>query len=165
MNISLASKLRKRFSFLKHTRIGADDGWYDLIKEMCEGIEERLEFEDVRDLKMSSLESNNGLLHVEFSPCNEAIFFILVKAKYYSWITCEICGDRGSMHSDGCFFKVLCEAHELSEDYENYNELDEAQRDRLKKTACSPMELNLYWVWSQIEFPHLVQMEREIELR
>ena len=158
MHIPLATKLRKRFSLLKHAQIGVEDGWYDLITEMCEGAEERLEFEDVRDLKISSIDANNGLLHVEFSPCNEAVFFIMLKAKYYSWIICELCGERGSMNSDGCFFKVLCEAHKLSEDYENYSELNETQRDQLEKTACSPMELNLNWVWSQLEFPRLAQI-------
>ena len=79
------------------------DGWFDLLKECLEGIKDELEMnpwhidEGNSSPKVTQIKEKHGTLRFYMTVVNDAICDIIDIAEDKSSVTCEECGNPGSI--------------------------------------------------------------------
>jgi len=102
-----------------------DDGWYDLIHNLCQDIQNYCNTNDINTNKLRLLQVKEkfGLLrfyiHI-LDENNDAVYLddiddIVTKYEVLSGHTCEVCGETGSMQACHGWLKTLCEKHKIKE--------------------------------------------------
>lgn len=98
--------------------IDTDDGWFDIIREVCQKIQKietahrlGIQFTQVKEkfgeLRMYITWSGNNREDIPYSIVDE-IYNILEEATKKSLKTCEVCGNPGRPNVTG-WIKTLCE--------------------------------------------------------
>lgn len=92
------------------------EGWYDLIQEVCCGIECMLSDEELARFEVLQIKQKLGGLRIYFrfdrdSPKDQAIREMLGQAWEASCVTCEVCGARGAVDGNQSGAMVLCDEH------------------------------------------------------
>lgn len=112
MNKNLQNKLIKEFPELfEHLCYGfeCDDGWYDLIRDLCLTIKENDSDETVRVYRVK--EKLGGLrFYIDYG--SEEIWDEIAKVENKSFEICERCGKPGKLKDIGAmsmWLKTLCE--------------------------------------------------------
>lgn len=90
------------------------DGWYDLLKRLCEDIEALGPPEDFRVLQVKE---KFGGLRFYTSGCSEAIHKRVDQAEKESYETCEECGTTSNVTTGGKgWISTLCDDCRKPED-------------------------------------------------
>ena len=111
MKPSLEQKLIKKYpklfkqTFLPETEscmywgIAVEDGWYDIIAELCK------ELSQFPEVEFAQIKNKFGLLRVYIDNPNPEADLLIQEAEMKSQYTCEICGDPGKQEG----WRVRCE--------------------------------------------------------
>lgn len=123
MTPELSKKFFDRFDFI-HTSgdprkdamvwgVECGDGWFDLLWELCESIEnelnnlpEEIEF----PFQVLQIKEKFGTLRFYTNWETEAIGKLIQEAEDKSAETCEVCGKPGKLQGDGWLY-TACEEH------------------------------------------------------
>lgn len=101
-----------------------DDGWYDLIHDLCQDIQNYCNTNNVNtdNLRLLQVKEKFGLLrfyHI-LDKNNDAVYLdgiedIVIKYEKLSGHICEICGDNGETQVYHGWLKTLCQKHKIKE--------------------------------------------------
>ncbi len=84
------------------------DGWFELLKDLIEGIKEICESEKW-DIKVNQVKEKYGTLRFYLDSTPEALSDLIEKYEKQSAHTCEECGKGGSMRKKGIWYSVRCD--------------------------------------------------------
>jgi hypothetical protein len=87
------------------------DGWYDVISEMLEEINEVFERDNIEDLSVFQIKEKFGGLRVYLENAPRELHNIVSKAEDRALETCELCGQKGSIDQKASWIRTLCEDH------------------------------------------------------
>lgn len=123
MRKSLSNKLYLRFPELFKGRnkpmteslmcfeFDCGDGWYDLIYEVCERIEQQAAIDNVPVPEAVQVKQKLGGLRFYLRTATMPMLDIIEEAETQSESTCEICGDHGERFSYRGYIKTRCDKH------------------------------------------------------
>ena len=112
MRSELIDKLTTKFPFLP-AYLEIEDGWYDLIHELCEEIEKRL-YNKKHDFNVEQVKQKYGFLRFYtniyednnlYNNLIELIDFYEEKSK----TVCEFCGCDGKRSCQNYWVNIICE--------------------------------------------------------
>jgi len=89
-----------------------DDGWYDLINDLCKKITDT----GIGVTVVQAKEKFGGLrFYVDFhagvtKEQSELVYTLISEAEAKSEVTCELCGKEGKLRGGG-WIKCLCDEH------------------------------------------------------
>ena len=112
MTERLENALASEFPFM--TGIGTDcgDGWYPLIREMCEEITAVYEAAGRPvDINVDQVKEKYGALCFYYHPYDPQVTEIADRYEDRSTCVCEICGAPGSLCTDLPWMQTLCREH------------------------------------------------------
>lgn len=114
MNKNLEEKLFNEFDFFKPRKspkeslmcfgFSCDNGWYDLIYELCEKIKK----ENIEHFEVMQVKEKFGTLRFYAQGSTDKVFDFIQEAGKKSAETCEICGEKGSICEIRHWYKTLC---------------------------------------------------------
>lgn len=91
------------------------DGWFELIKRLCEDIEIELNKKENINLKKSfevvQVKEKFGGLRFYTGPTKDKIFKLIDKAEEESYHICEECGKKGVLRNVNNWYLTLCLKH------------------------------------------------------
>ena len=94
---------------------GVGDGWLPLLRKMAYEIKEYIElnYPDsvAEEFTFTQIKEKFGTLRVYFYPYFENLDDIIDKYEEESGKTCEVCGEPGTLKSDGYWLMTRCEKH------------------------------------------------------
>lgn len=130
MNQEKSKKLFVRFSFfhpeqsvnnsLMSFGFECDDGWFQLLWNLCEEVEKQLEKElDPKDVTKALLNNDHGFevlqvkekfggLRFYTNAASPEIYTLIDKAENKSYKICETCGHEGENIQISGWYKVIC---------------------------------------------------------
>lgn len=91
--------------------LGCDilDGWYPLLKTLCEDIERECKKDTSLDFKFTQIKEKFGFLCVYCRNANDRIYQLIDSAEYESENICEKCGSEEDVTTDGDLWdKTFC---------------------------------------------------------
>jgi hypothetical protein len=118
MKQKLIDKLTKRFKFMKPGKddkgmypynmfsIECADGWFDLLRKLCEGIEKALNKGE--DIFITQVKEKFSGLRFYYSGGNDLIDKLVEKAENDSFKICEGCGKKGKLRKLNGWLSTLC---------------------------------------------------------
>jgi hypothetical protein len=123
MNQILENKLLERFPWMiAHnlwtckkldfcTPCECQDGWYQLIYDLCEEIENHYKKNnvDINTIRIDQIKEKFANLRFYISNVIEGTYDIVGKYENLSIYVCEVCGDKGEVCIQGTWLKCLCE--------------------------------------------------------
>jgi hypothetical protein len=112
----LVAKNPKIFATVEHTECG--DGWYTIIDRLCANIQShtdwwntnRKERPIVEQVMVEQCKEKFGTLRFYHEGGDDQIAGMVRMAEAMSEVTCEVCGDRGTLRGGG-WIKTLCDHH------------------------------------------------------
>lgn len=112
----LVAKYPKIFATIKHTECG--DGWYPIINALCGNIQVHIDWWNtnrkdrpvVEQVVVEQAKEKFGTLRFYYEGGDDYIRGLVTQAESLSEVTCEVCGDRGSLRT-GRWLKTLCDHH------------------------------------------------------
>lgn len=110
MKTELVDKLDYRFKWLNNKEVWCGDGWYKLMWDFMEELEEhyKLKNEDINTLCISQIKEKYGTLRIYVSNYIDGVYEIIEKYEDKSEVVCDICGEHGSLHIKNGWVKTLC---------------------------------------------------------
>ena len=118
MNEQNTKKLFERFNFFHPERpvteglmaygFACGDGWFELVWNLCEAIEEKLKENPVPNFEVIQVKEKFGGLRFYTSVANDDIYELIDDAEDTSYQICEVCGSNGQQYYDG-WVSTLCE--------------------------------------------------------
>lgn len=95
------------------------DGWFNIIRSMCEAIENHLKRVDPRpEYEFVQIKEKFGTLRVYDDGHDEYIAGVIRMAENMSAVTCEVTGNPGRMCRKGHWYRTLCEEQAQKDGYE-----------------------------------------------
>ena len=117
MNYKLQQKLAKKYPKI-FRYIGGDprktcmafgietgDGWYDIINGLCEQI---VKIDPLGNVRASQVKEKFGGLRFCVVGATEEIYSLIDTAEAMSFETCEDCGTREGVTTEGGYLLTLC---------------------------------------------------------
>jgi diaminopimelate decarboxylase len=119
MNQSLIDSLFEKYPnlFVKTEAITCEDGWFDIIDEMCQKIQDYIDKEEEVQTRIFKIVNLYGGLHINaFTDSCEVIEDYIEEAEAKASSTCEFTGLPGELHCRGSLYHVTTarKAKELS---------------------------------------------------
>lgn len=126
MKIELEQKLMDNFPFMRARNLwtgkllnfaiscDCDNGWFDLIFNLCKNIQEILNKKPknfVKGFYPLQIKEKYAGLRFYVSYGDDDIFKLIDEAEYKSNNICEICGNEGFLCIKNTWYKTLCEVH------------------------------------------------------
>lgn len=108
--------------------IETDDGWYDLIDNLCKCIQSYIDMNpylNIPQVEIAQLKEKYGGLRYYVDNSNEYISGMISFAEYISYETCEVCGKKGCLCSKTGWMKTLCKDHMKKYGYKKYKEKEQ----------------------------------------
>ena len=93
------------------------EGWYPLIIELLDQLQEISDREEEFDVEVLQVKEKFGELRVYVNYETDEITELIDKYAQRSRITCEVCGETGSMLNYHGWLYVGCEKHIRLSDY------------------------------------------------
>ena len=81
------------------------DGWFDLLWNLCEDIEK---LNPTEDFYVDQVKEKYGGLRFYISCATNEIWDRISQAEYDSYKTCEICGSKDNVTSEGSWITTFC---------------------------------------------------------
>jgi hypothetical protein len=104
----LVANYPELFATVKHTECG--DGWYPILDTLCRKIQGRLRFAKCDPVLVEQIKEKFGELRFYYTGGDATIAGMVMMAESMSEVTCEVCGDRGTLRTGG-WMKTLCDHH------------------------------------------------------
>jgi hypothetical protein len=112
----LVAKYPKIFATIKHTE--CDDGWYTIIDRLCSNIQRhtdwwktnRVFYPEIEQVVVEQCKEKFGTLRFYYEGGDEYINGLVSMAESMSEVTCEVCGNPGTLRGDR-WIKTLCDTH------------------------------------------------------
>ena len=98
-----------------------DDGWFDIIYDLCSEIDCILTDEDRLTFTVDQVKEKYGTLRFYTSWESPEITKLIRAAEDLSSETCEICGKKGKLMISGGWYKTICPEHAV---LLNYDEME-----------------------------------------
>src|SRR3972149_3290356 len=103
MKEELQKKLINKYpkAFMQNElEISCHDGWYNLIEQACNIIQQYLDWnnikeEKIRQIKFVQIKEKFGGLRLYYNEGDDYIRGVIDMVENISYITCEICGNSG----------------------------------------------------------------------
>lgn len=121
MNVELENKLVKDHWILSNSvqvdrytlpfpmfGIECDDGWYNLLDELCSRIEDKLD-KEVDEFFVDQVKEKYGGLRFYVSSATEEILDLIDEYEEKSYTICESCGKSGKLVNHFGWYKTVCE--------------------------------------------------------
>jgi hypothetical protein len=90
------------------------DGWHDLINILCANIQNHIVYGrggDAPQVVVMQVKEKFGGLRFYYHGGDEHISGMVRMAESWASVTCETCGDRGTIRHGG-WIRTLCDKHE-----------------------------------------------------
>jgi hypothetical protein len=87
--------------------IECGDGWFELLKECIQGLKEVCEKHGY-DTRVSQIKEKYGTLRFYLDSTSDEMDEVIYRAEEKSAVTCESCGNPGSMNKTGYWMSVRC---------------------------------------------------------
>jgi hypothetical protein len=102
-------KLIKRFPdiFPEIFNIECDDGWYDLIFNLCRDVQHEVNNSGCSQVEARQIKEKFASLRFYYSGGNEVVDAIVNKYEKMSHNVCEISGDKGVLTVKNGWYKTL----------------------------------------------------------
>ena len=134
MNDKLEQQLMDEFPFMEARNVWTgeklnypvscecQDGWYDLIYNICKGITDLYNDKnvDISEIIVIQIKEKFGSLNIYTGGLLSEAFNILHKYEDLSKETCEVCGDKGELMHQGGWYKTLCDKHGIEYKYKKF---------------------------------------------
>ena len=112
----LVAKYPKIFATVKHTECG--DGWYQIINALCANIQSHTDWWNtnretrpvVEQVVVEQCKEKFGTLRFYYEGGDDQIAGMVRMAEAMSEVTCEVCGNGGTLRGGG-WIKTLCDHH------------------------------------------------------
>ena len=103
------SKLVKRFPSIlpENIYIECDDGWYDIIYNLCRAIQHEVNNSGCPQVEARQIKEKFASLRFYYSGGNEVVDAIVNKYEKMSHDVCEISGDKGVLTVKNGWYKTL----------------------------------------------------------
>ncbi len=89
-----------------------DDGWFDLVYQLCKDIKAELKREPYSKFEVLQVKEKFGGLRFYITSASGKIFDLIDKAEDESYKICEICGKTGRLSlQNGYYYRTLCTTH------------------------------------------------------
>jgi len=107
--------------FIKNS-ISCDDGWLDIISEMCAAIQIYLDYDgrdDLEQVKFIEIKNRFGCLDISYTGGDEVTEHIIKYCERLSWKICSVCGGAdatlfcSTKWRNWGYTKTLCEHHAI----------------------------------------------------
>ena len=110
MTETLQNKLIKSHKkiFGKNFYFECDDGWYELIFNLCEKIQQECDTSGCEQVKAAQVKEKFGSLRFYYSGGNDNVFNLTLDANKQSTTICEVTGNSGELHVKKGWYKTLC---------------------------------------------------------
>lgn len=116
--------------------IECNDGWFDLIDELCGTIAWDIENNRCPPVQVTQIKEKFGTLRFYYQGGNERIDGAVSFAEALSARTCDVCGNKGKLRG-GNWLRTLCDQHTGDRPDFEYPTVEqiktEAYRDKIKK--------------------------------
>ena len=104
MNKANTAKLHDRFPFLGSVHFEHGDGWFQLIWDLCEGIEKV----SPEGIILQQVKEKFGGLRFYIGAGTIEVFALIDAAEAKSFEVCEKCGEPGKVRG-GSWIRTLCD--------------------------------------------------------
>ena len=110
MNIKNSKKLLERFPkiFSPDFYFECDEGWYDLLFDLCSKIQSYCDEGKCEQVKATQVKEKFATLRFYHSGGDDYVYKLIDDAEAKSAETCEITGGHGILHRRGYYYKTLC---------------------------------------------------------
>lgn len=119
MRKELLEQLIERFPYIQNkeniglqwgTGVDCGDGWYNLINELLEKIEEiyKINNKDIKDFKILHIKEKFGELRVYVSTEFLEVHRLITEYENLSAKICENCGKEGNLYNKKGYLLTLC---------------------------------------------------------
>lgn len=110
MNLDLTRTLNKTYNkiFDKDFLFECDDGWYEIISNLCAKIQQECDTTGCEQVKALQVKEKFAALRFYVCGGNENIGKFIDEAFKQSVITCEVTGNYGKLCKRGSWYKTLC---------------------------------------------------------
>jgi len=121
MDQKIVQKFQDRFSWFPKNNplyfkdqnvpmfIDCDEGWFDLIWQLCEDIDLIVKREGWKNFSVDQIKEKFAGLRFYINAGNKEVHDLVNKAEVDSYEICEKCGDKGSMYHGFGWFRTLCQ--------------------------------------------------------
>jgi hypothetical protein len=114
MKQELEDQLYEKFDFFMNNgnpiKIRCEDGWFDLIYNMCEKIQEIVDEKYYEfDFKFLQIREKFGGLRADIWEYLPGISEVIDEIEMQSETICERCGKPGKLKEGRAWYKTLCE--------------------------------------------------------
>ena len=115
MKRELQQQLKERYPLIfSEVGIECGDGWYTIIDKLCSNIQCYINWksENCSQVVAEQVKEKFGGLRFYHrgGVGNDYINGLVTMAEAMSEVTCEVCGDRGTLRTGG-WMKTLCDHH------------------------------------------------------
>ena len=119
MNLKNDKKLIKRFPkiFAPDFCFECDEGWHDLLFDLCSKIQEYCDKEKCQQVVALQVKEKFATLRFYHSGGDEYIYKLIDEAEAKSADTCEVTGGHGALYRKGYYYKTLCKETALLMDF------------------------------------------------
>ena len=90
-----------------------DDGWYDLITNLCQDLTDfyKSKGADTTDIRLLQVKEKFGGLRFYVGNVIQGTFELVDKYERESYNICEVCGEVGTLSIKNGWYRTLCGAH------------------------------------------------------
>jgi len=86
-----------------------DDGWYELIYNLCEKIQKECNDSSCDQVVAAQVKEKFGTLRFYYIGGNDIINKLVMEAEDKSKYLCELTGNKGVLCKRGAWYKTLCQ--------------------------------------------------------
>lgn len=98
-----------------------DDGWFNIIYQMCHAISQHLKNKNIK-YEFFQIKEKFGSLRVYDNGHDDFIDGVISMAERMSSCTCEVTGNPGRLYRKGHWYKTLCKEEATKNGYETVKE-------------------------------------------
>jgi hypothetical protein len=103
-----------------------DDGWFKILDDLCEKLKDYpIEFVQIKE-KYGTLRAyytfnlTDERKDLDVNKVDDSVWDIICDAEKLSAKTCEVCGEKGTLHSSGFWLKTMCHKCTEKKEYNDY---------------------------------------------
>lgn len=99
-----------------------DDGWYDLIDNLCHDIQEYIDKNNVKQIEATTVKEKFGGLRFYTDHADEHIYKLIEEAERKSFEICEHCGSTKDVSQTTGWIVTLCKPCKTEYRKKRFNE-------------------------------------------
>ena len=105
-----------------------EEGWFPLLVRLFDKIKKIRK--KSRKFEVMQVKEKYASLRVNCECSTDEIEKLIDKAETESLHTCEVCGEKGSIHHKGTWYKTLCDKHGKERGYDRCQKTKQQQNKR-----------------------------------